>query len=137
MGMTRGLSLPTAALGLAQMAQRMAEASAAGAEGAGPAPPASGRFDRCIDALNRLPRPVLTMGVFGLFLFAMLEPEGFARRMQGLQQMPEPLWWLVGAVVTFYFGARERHYRRRGSARAGPDMEPEANPALGARLDQP
>jgi len=26
--------------------------------------------------------------------------------MQGLALVPEPLWWLLGAVVSFYFGAR-------------------------------
>jgi hypothetical protein len=26
--------------------------------------------------------------------------------------VPEPLWWLLGAIVSFYFGARELHYQR-------------------------
>ena len=26
--------------------------------------------------------------------------------------MPEPLWWLLGAIVSFYFGARELHHQR-------------------------
>jgi Holin of 3TMs, for gene-transfer release len=26
--------------------------------------------------------------------------------------VPEPLWWLLGAIVGFYFGAREAHYFR-------------------------
>lgn len=30
--------------------------------------------------------------------------------------MPEPLWWLLGAIVSFYFGARELHYRREAPA---------------------
>ena len=32
--------------------------------------------------------------------------------MQGLALVPEPLWWLMGAIVSFYFGAREAHYFR-------------------------
>jgi hypothetical protein len=32
--------------------------------------------------------------------------------MVGLAEVPEPLWWLLGAIVGFYFGARELHYRR-------------------------
>ena len=32
--------------------------------------------------------------------------------MVGLEQVPEPLWWLLGAVVSFYFGAREAYYFR-------------------------
>ncbi|AUH32026.1 holin family protein [Paracoccus tegillarcae] len=72
----------------------------------------AGWFDSFINGLNRLPRPVLTMGVLGLFLYAMVEPLGFSVRMQGLSLVPEPLWWLLGAIVSFYFGAREAHYFR-------------------------
>ena len=44
----------------------------------------------------------------------MADPDGFARRMQALALVPEPLWWLLGAVVAFYFGAREAHHARLG-----------------------
>ncbi|MCK0166907.1 holin family protein [Jannaschia sp. S6380] len=70
-------------------------------------------FDRCVDGLNRLPRPMLALGTLGLFVYAMSEPAGFSARMQGLAHVPEPLWWLLGAIVGFYFGAREMHYVRR------------------------
>ncbi|UWQ21020.1 holin family protein [Jannaschia sp. W003] len=79
-----------------------------GAEFAGP----RGRFDRAVDGLNRLPRPFLAFGTFGLFAYAMADPEGFSVRMRGLAVIPEPLWWLLGAIVGFYFGARELHHRR-------------------------
>ncbi|WP_299818541.1 holin family protein [uncultured Jannaschia sp.] len=75
-----------------------------------------GWFDRCIDGMNRLPRPMLALGTMGLFVYAMIEPVGFARRMEGLSFVPEPLWWLLGAIVGFYFGARELHYVRRPRA---------------------
>ncbi len=68
--------------------------------------PRRGRFDRFMDALNRLPRPALAIGTLGMFAAAMLDPVWFAARMQGIQLVPEPLWWLMGAVVSFYFGAR-------------------------------
>ncbi|RNF33388.1 holin family protein [Paracoccus methylarcula] len=71
-----------------------------------------GWFDRFVNGLNRLPRPALALGTMGLFVYAMLEPEGFGLRMEGLQQVPEPLWWLLGAIVGFYFGAREAHHFR-------------------------
>ncbi len=45
--------------------------------------------------------------------------------MQGLAAMPEPLWWLVGAILTFYFGAREAHYLRK-KAPPGPATRPPA-----------
>jgi hypothetical protein len=72
----------------------------------------AGRFDGFVDGLNRLPRPMLALGTLGLFVYSMAEPTGFATRMQGLQLVPEPLWWLLGAIVSFYFGARELHHQR-------------------------
>lgn len=63
-------------------------------------------FDRLIDGLNRLPRPFLALGTTGLFVAAMIDPIWFASRMEGVALVPEPLWWLMGAVVSFYFGAR-------------------------------
>src|SRR5690606_29131509 len=75
-------------------------------------------FDRFVNAMNRLPRPVMTMGTLGLFAYAMVEPVGFGLRMEGLALIPEPLWWLLGAIVSFYFGARELHYARGRSVPA-------------------
>lgn len=69
-------------------------------------------FDRFVNGLNRLPRPLMALGTIGLFAFAMADPEAFSARMVGLADVPEPLWWLLGAIVGFYFGARELHYRR-------------------------
>lgn len=77
----------------------------------------SGIFDQFINGLNRLPRPCLALGTLALFIYSMVEPEGFARRMEGLNLVPEPLWWLLGAIVGFYFGAREAHYFRKRSPR--------------------
>ncbi|WP_313136122.1 holin family protein [Paracoccus jeotgali] len=71
-----------------------------------------GRFDDLVNGLNRLPRPMLTLGTISLFVYAMVEPIGFGQRMLGLQAVPEPLWWLLGGIVSFYFGAREAHYFR-------------------------
>ena len=69
--------------------------------------PRSG-FDRFIDGVNRLPRPAMAFGVLGLFIAAMVDPIWFADRMAGLSLVPEPLWWLLGAIVSFYFGARHQ-----------------------------
>jgi hypothetical protein len=95
--------------------------------------PALSWFDRMVNGLNRLPRPLLAFGTLGLFSYAMIDPEAFAKRMVGLNAVPEPLWWLLGAIVAFYFGARETHYFRSRAVvspfggSAGP---PEANAAL-------
>lgn len=74
-----------------------------------------GWFNALIDGLNRLPRPLMAYGTIGLFWYAMHDPVGFAERMAGLAAVPEQLWWLLGAVVSFYFGARELQYFRAGS----------------------
>lgn len=74
--------------------------------------PSLGWFDRLVNGLNRLPRPFLAFGTIGLFVYAMADPQAFALRMVGLNAVPEPLWWLLGAVVAFYFGARETYYFR-------------------------
>ena len=74
--------------------------------------PSTGWFDRAVNGLNRLPRPLLAFGTIGLFVYAMVDPVKFAARMVGLNAVPEPLWWLLGAVVAFYFGARESYYFR-------------------------
>ncbi len=81
-------------------------------------------FDSFVDGLNRLPRPALTLGVLALFIYAMAEPVGFAARMQGLALVPEPLWWLLGAIVSFYFGAREAHYFRDRRGLLGSEITP-------------
>jgi hypothetical protein len=67
-----------------------------------------GLFDRLMDALNRIPRPAMALGTLGLFVSVMVDPIWFATRMQGVALVPEPLWWLLGAIVSFYFGARHQ-----------------------------
>ena len=68
----------------------------------------TGRFDRFMDGLNRVPRPALALATLGLFAAAMVDPAWFADRMRGVALVPEPLWWLMGAIVSFYFGARQQ-----------------------------
>jgi hypothetical protein len=70
--------------------------------------PPKGMFDRFMDGLNRLPRPALALGTLGLFAAAMIDPIWFSARMQGIALVPEPLWWLLGVIVSFYFGARHQ-----------------------------
>jgi len=67
-----------------------------------------GAFDQVMDGINRLPRPALALGTLGLFVSAMVDPIWFAARMQGIALVPEPLWWLLGVIVSFYFGARHQ-----------------------------
>ena len=71
-------------------------------------PRRNGWFDRLVDGLNRLPRPVMALGTIALFISAMSNPVWFSERMQGISLVPEPMWWLLGVVVSFYFGARHQ-----------------------------
>jgi hypothetical protein len=78
------------------------------AEGEGPplAPRERAAYDRVIDGLNRLPRPVMAVGTLAMIGAAMVAPEWFAGRMEALAAMPEALWWIMGGVISLYFGAR-------------------------------
>ena len=69
-------------------------------------------YNHLIDALNRLPRPLMALLSLGFFIVAGLNPPWFDARMQALAHIPEPMWWIIGAIITFFFGARESHYRR-------------------------
>ena len=69
-------------------------------------------FEKFVNGLNRLPRPCMALGTLALFVYAMIDPAAFGERMNGLALVPEPMWWLLGAIVGFYFGARELHHFR-------------------------
>jgi hypothetical protein len=112
--------------------------------------PRKGVFDRVIDGLNRLPRPGMALGTLGLFVAAMVNPGWFAARMEGLALVPDPLWWLLGAIVSFYFGARHQAKGQEFQERliqnlaqrptepalvSEPAAEPDKNPALEAWRD--
>lgn len=107
-----------------EAAEHAQVAAAVGQFGAEFARPRGSRFDGFMNGLNRLPRPLLVTGTLGLFVYAMFAPAGFAVRMQGLALVPEPLWWLLGAIVSFYFGARELHYFREAAPRVVPVVIP-------------
>ena len=66
-------------------------------------------WDSFVDGLNRLPRPLMTFGMIGLLGWACVDPPGFAIVMGALASVPEPLWAVWGAMVAFWFGARELH----------------------------
>ncbi len=95
-------------------------------------------FNNFVDGLNRLPRPILAIGTFGLFAFSMVDPVAFSERMVGLNTIPRELWWLLGAIVSFYFGAREMHYIRKTQPLRStpvtlierPSVDDEDNPAV-------
>ncbi len=82
-------------------------------------PQARRGYDHAIDAMNRLPRPMMALGSLAVFVIAAINPVWFEARMQALAAIPEPMWWLLGAVMTCFFGAREAHYiRQNGGGKA-------------------
>jgi hypothetical protein len=69
-------------------------------------------WDALVDGLNRLPRPVLVFLVLGYFALAYLDPTEFQVLNTALDGVPDEAWFLLGAIVTFYFGARELEKNR-------------------------
>ncbi|MEO8241020.1 MAG: 3TM-type holin [bacterium] len=72
-------------------------------------------YNLLIDAMNRLPRPLMALLTIAAFLIAGCNPPWFEARMQALAMVPPPMWWIIGAVITFFFGARETHYLRENT----------------------
>ena len=70
--------------------------------------PRQGWFDRFMDGANRLPRPALALGTLGLFVAAMIGSLWVSQQIQGIALVPELMWWLLGVIVSFYFGARHQ-----------------------------
>ena len=112
-------------------AVEVADAVRRRADEAGPPPaiqrlPAGPRatFDRLVDALNRLPRPILTFGTLALLGTAVLAPDWFSGRMEALSRLPEGVWWIVGAVLGLHFGARAQD--KAVAAKTEPAPLPEA-----------
>jgi hypothetical protein len=69
-------------------------------------------WDALVDGLNRLPRPVLVFLVLGYFGLAYVDPTEFQVLNTALDGVPDEAWFLLGAIVTFYFGARELEKNR-------------------------
>ena len=78
-------------------------------------------WDSLVDGLNRLPRPLMTFGVIGLFVWAVADPSAFSLAMLALQNVPEMLWYIFLAVIGFWFGTKmiEKAPRRM----QGPSVE--------------
>jgi len=63
-------------------------------------------WDSLIDGINRLPRPVMTFGIVGLFWYCLHSPAEFSASMAGLALMPSGGWALMATVVAFWFGGK-------------------------------
>lgn len=63
-------------------------------------------WDSFVDGLNRLPRPVITFSIIGIFVFAFYDPMQFVTYMQALQVVPDELWLMWLTILAFWFGGR-------------------------------
>ena len=63
-------------------------------------------FDRFIDAMNRLPRPLLTLSFFGYLAYCVFDPAGFTVRMVALESTPDGLWSMWTVVISAFMAAR-------------------------------
>ena len=63
-------------------------------------------WDSLIDGLNRLPRPLMTFGTIYLFYMCWTDYERFLVGAVALQSMPKEGWYILGAIVTFWFAAK-------------------------------
>lgn len=77
-------------------------------------------WDSLIDGLNRLPRPTMALGVIALFVWASVDPVRFAASAQAWALIPDEMWLVLGAIITFFFGDRTLLGMRRGK---GPSVE--------------
>ena len=104
---------------------------------AGLSPRRRAAYDRLVDAVNRLPRPLMVLGSLALLASALVAPDWFAARMDALSDMPEALWWIIGAVLSLHFGARYQAHSqefRREMATAAPVTLATASPGTDAGL---
>jgi len=102
---TAGIFLPNAEAGAARAAAAQAAALNQYAAEFGPR---AGRtwLDALADGMNRLVRPVVTLGLFAPVVLTLRDPEGMARVWTALATMPPGYWAVVGIVLPFYFGGR-------------------------------
>lgn len=63
-------------------------------------------WDSLIDGINRLPRPAMTFGIIYIFYYCINDPEGFKTAMNALREMPKEGWYLMGIIMTFWFGSK-------------------------------
>ncbi len=76
-------------------------------------------WDSFIDGLNRLPRPLITLGILGLFVLAPADPIRFLEIARAYQIMPDGFWALLSIIIAFYFGGRMQVTRQQMKVKGG------------------
>ena len=76
-------------------------------------------WDSCVDGRNRLPRPLITLGILGLFVLAPADPLRFLEIARAYQIMPDGFWALLSIITAFYFGGRMQVTRQQMTIAGG------------------
>jgi hypothetical protein len=76
-------------------------------------------WDSFVDGLNRLPRPLITLGILGLFVLAPADPIRFLEIARAYQIMPDGFWALLSIIIAFYFGGRMQVTRQQMTITGG------------------
>jgi hypothetical protein len=76
-------------------------------------------WDSLVDGLNRLPRPLITLGILAFFVLAPLEPVRFLEIAKAYQMMPDGFWALLSVIIAFYFGGRMQLKRQDMAVKDG------------------
>jgi hypothetical protein len=76
-------------------------------------------WDSFVDGLNRLPRPLITLGILAFFVLAPLEPVRFLEIARAYQMMPDGFWALLSVIIAFYFGGRMQLKRQDMTVKGG------------------
>ncbi len=63
-------------------------------------------WDRIIDGINRLPRPLFSFGLFTLFFIGAVAPEIFNKIMISYSAAPSMFWVIAITIITSWFGGR-------------------------------
>ncbi|MEM6692636.1 MAG: 3TM-type holin [Planctomycetota bacterium] len=63
-------------------------------------------WDSLVDGLNRLPRPIMALGVLSMFVLAPIDPVRFTTIAEAYSVIPPGFWALLSIIIGFYFGGR-------------------------------
>ncbi|MCP4158858.1 MAG: hypothetical protein GY760_02185 [Deltaproteobacteria bacterium] len=66
-------------------------------------------WDSFWDGINRMPRPLFVVLIVAYFILSYVNPEEFQILNLGLSTVPEKMWYVLSAIIGFYFCARELH----------------------------
>jgi hypothetical protein len=76
-------------------------------------------WDSFADGLNRIVRPLFALAAFFSMIAIPIWPERALYVAEALAAMPNGYWFLVGTIITFYFGGRMQVKSQDFKIRAG------------------